>query len=130
MKSDKPRQSILVVEDEAIVRLMAVDMFENAGFEVLEAATGEKALDLIRTCDLAALFTDVDLANSIDGFHLARVAHNTQPDTPIIVVSGHRAAEDGDLPEGARFIRKPYDPEAVTAALTEMIGVAAIKAGC
>lgn len=129
MKSDKPQQSILVVEDEAIVRLMAVDMFEEAGFKVLEAATGEKALDLIKTCDLAALFTDVELANSIDGFYLARVAHNTHPDTPIIVVSGHRAARDGELPEGARFIGKPYDPDAVTATLTEMISAAATKTG-
>lgn len=127
MKTDKPRQSILVVEDEAIVRLMAVDMFEEAGFQVLEASTGERALDLIKTCDLAALFTDVDLANSIDGFYLARVVHDSHPDTPIIVVSGQREARDGQLPEGAHFIGKPYDPEAVTAALTEMIAAADAK---
>lgn len=129
MTPDKPQQSILVVEDEPIVRLVAVDMFEEAGFKVLEAATGESALDLINTCDLAALFTDVELANSIDGFHLARVVHDTRPDTPIIVVSGHRSPTDGELPEGARFIGKPYDPGAVTATLTEMIGAAAAKTG-
>lgn len=127
MKPEKTQNSVLVVEDEAIVRLMAVDMFEEAGFHVVEAATGEKALDLIRTCDLAALFTDVELANSIDGFYLARVVHNTHPDMPIIVVSGQRGARDGELPEGARFIGKPYDPEAVTTALTQMIAAADAK---
>lgn len=127
MTSDKTQPSILVVEDEAIVRLMAVDMFEEAGFQVLEAATGEKALDLIRSCDLTALFTDVELANSIDGFYLARVAHNTHPNAPIIVVSGQQGARDGDLPDGARFIGKPYDPEAVITALRTMIAAASAK---
>lgn len=127
MPPENVKNAVLVVEDEAIVRLMAVDMFEEAGFKVIEAATGEKALELIKTCDLAALFTDVELANSIDGFYLARVVHNTHPDVPIIVVSGQCKARDGEMPQGARFIGKPYDPEAVTNALTQMIAAADAK---
>lgn len=121
MDHDKSKPPILVVEDEAIVRLMAVDMFEEAGFQVIDAATGERALELIKSCKLTALFTDVDLANSIDGFYLARVVHEAHPTTPIIVVSGQRSAKAGDLPDGARFIGKPYNPESVTTALAEMI---------
>lgn len=129
MTENERRPSILVVEDESLVRMMAVDMFEDAGFSVLEAATGERALDLIRDCDLSALFTDVELANAIDGFYLARVVHNTHPNLPIVVVSGQRAARDGELTEGARFISKPYDPEVVTATLHEMIAAAEEKSG-
>lgn len=117
-----PRPSILVVEDESLVRMMAVDMFETAGFQVLEASSGEKALKLVEECgDLSVLFTDVDLANHIDGFHLSRVVHDAHPEMHIIVVSGQYVAKKGDLPEGARFIGKPYDPDVVTATLNEMI---------
>ena len=122
MFDHKTRQSILVVEDELLVRMMAVDMFEDAGFHVIEASTGERAIELIQQCnELAALFTDVDLANTIDGFSVARIAHQTQPDMPIIVVSGHRVAKSSDLPPGARFIGKPYNPHNVTAILNEML---------
>lgn len=114
--------SILVVEDESLVRLMAVEMLEDAGFRVFEAHNGESALRILAEhVDLSALFTDVELANGINGFHLARIFHDTRPEMPIIVVSGQFTAKDGDLPKGSRFIGKPYEPDAVTAALREMI---------
>lgn len=119
------RPPILVVEDESLVRMIAVDMFEEAGFKVIEASSGEKALRLLEECGpLTALFTDVDLSNSIDGFYLARVVHEAHPEMPIIVVSGQYVAKNGDLPMGARFIGKPYDPQRVTATLNEMIASA------
>lgn len=119
------RPPILVVEDESLVRMMAVDIFEEAGFKVVEASSGEQALRLLEECEsLTALFTDVDLANSIDGFYLARVVHEAHPDMPIIIVSGQYVAKNGDLPAGARFIPKPYNPELVTATLNEMISPA------
>ena len=122
MIDKKGRPSILVVEDESLIRMVAVDMFEEAGFQVLEASTGERALKLLEECgDLSALFTDVELANGIDGFYLARVAHNSHPEMPIIVVSGQCVAKNGDLPKGTRFIGKPYDPDVVTSTLNEMI---------
>jgi CheY-like chemotaxis protein len=110
--------------------MMAVDMFEDAGFSVLEASSGEKALELMKQCgELTALFTDVDLAKTIDGFYLARMVHDAHPQAPIIVVSGQCIATDGDLPEGARFIGKPYDPDVVTATLNEMISAAGQNQG-
>jgi CheY-like chemotaxis protein len=129
MEHDAAQQSILVVEDESIIRMMAVDMFEDAGFHVLEASTGEKALDLIKTCHMTGLFTDVQLDQSMDGFYLARLVHDAHPEMPIIVVSGHCVPKSGELPKGARFIAKPYDPSVVTDALREMISAADAKSG-
>ena len=129
MIDKKALPPILVVEDESLIRMMAVDMFETAGFNVLEASTGAKALKLLdEREDLSALFTDVELANGIDGFYLARVAHKTHPEMPIIVVSGRCVAKTGDLPEGTRFIGKPYAPEVVTSTLSEMISESERKA--
>lgn len=125
MQGETSQPLILVVEDEAIIRMMAVDMFEDAGFRVLEASTGEAALELIHDRNLAGLFTDVQLAPSMDGFYLARLVHNKYPELPIVVVSGQCIPERGDLPKGARFIGKPYNADAVTAALRDMISIAA-----
>lgn len=112
---------LLVVEDEAILRMMAVDMFEDAGFTVLEAASGEQALALLRTHAVAGIFTDVDLSGSIDGFSLARIVHDQHPDAAIIVVSGYREPQKRDLPPEARFVSKPYDLAAVIETLHEML---------
>lgn len=130
MTENEPRPSILVVEDESLVRMMAVEMFEDAGFHVLEASSGERALKLLaKSGELSALFTDVNLANDMDGFYLARIVHDTHPDMHIIVVSGQCVAKAGDLPKGARFIGKPYDPDVVTQTLNEMISIADQKSG-
>ena len=113
---------VLIVEDEPLIRLSAVDHFEEAGFDVLEAESGEAALSLLGCHDLAALFTDVDLNGKIDGFHLARIARRDQPDTFIVLVSGACSAEDGDMPEGATFLSKPYDLNALITSVNRIIG--------
>lgn len=125
MIDNQLRPPILVVEDESLIRMLAVDMFEEAGFRVVEASNGEKALRLVEECgSLTALFTDVELSNSIDGLYLARVVHEAHPETPIIVVSGQYIAKQGDLPDKARFIGKPYDPELVMRTLNDMVSQA------
>ncbi len=113
--------SILVAEDESLLRMMASDLFEGAGFKVSEAASGEAALRLLGDGPVAALFTDVELGGALDGFKLARIAHERNPDTAILVVSGRRVPERSDLPPGAIFVRKPYDLDNVLASLEAMI---------
>lgn len=113
LSSTEPR-TILVVEDEPILRMDAVDLLEQAGFAVIEAANGPAALLLLaERDDVGLLFTDVQMPGQPNGFGLARQVHAERPEVAIVVCSGlHRPGPD-DLPPEAQFIDKPFTPQMV-----------------
>ncbi|NTF10695.1 response regulator [Agrobacterium rubi] len=112
------RPAVLIVEDEPLIRMNAVDFAEDAGLRAIEASNADEALaQLDQNDDISILFTDVDMPGSMNGFQLAEVVAQNWPPIGIIIVSGYRRATSGDLPEGGVFFPKPYDIEKVTAAL-------------
>ncbi len=116
-------KTILIAEDDALLRLVAVDVFEDAGYEVLEAANATEALFVLnKRSDVAALFTDVEMPGGINGFSLARQCRSMLPDISVVISSGHREPSRDDLPIAAKFIPKPYDPNAIVATINELIG--------
>jgi CheY-like chemotaxis protein len=105
---------MLIVEDDALVRLSGVGIFIDAGFRMIEAVNGDEALaSLEANSDVRLLFTDVDMPGMIDGLALARQVHDRWPHIGIIVASGKSAPQTCELPAGVRFHRKPYSPAAV-----------------
>src|SRR3954469_5105247 len=109
---------ILVVEDEVLVRMVAADVLEDAGFTVLESASAEEALTLLETrSDVEVLFTDVNMPGAMDGLGLAQTVHNRSPEISILIGSGRIRPCPAELPPGARFIAKPYAPAALTDAV-------------
>ena len=108
------RAVVLIVEDEPLVRMMVIDLFEDEGFEVLEAANADQALNIFgERDDVALLFTDVEMPGSIDGYALARWVHSNRPAVKTMIVSGRALPRAGDVPEGAAFVGKPYDHDDV-----------------
>jgi DNA-binding NtrC family response regulator len=110
--------AILVVDDDALIRLTLSDHLQDCGFKVLEASTGDEALAIMAapafTVDL--VFTDVTMPGLTDGFALAKWIHENQPGTPVIVTSGDadKIATAHDIGEGIQFVPKPYDLDALT----------------
>jgi DNA-binding NtrC family response regulator len=104
--------AILVVDDDALLRLTLSDYLQDQGFKVLEATTGDEALAIMAapgfTVDL--VFTDVMMPGVTDGIALAKWIVENQPAVPVIVTSGDAekatAAKVGD---GFQFLPKPYD---------------------
>ena len=114
---------VLVVEDEAIIRMGAVEMLEEAGFEVVEAGNAHEAVSILeRRSDVCAIFTDINMPGTMDGMRLARMVRGRWPPIHLIVTSGLMSPNDDDLPPGGKFIRKPYDPKHVIATLRELLG--------
>ena len=115
------RLVVLVVEDEPLLRLLAVDMVEEAGFEALEAdGSGEAIRILERRLDIRLVFTDIDMPGGIDGLVLAAMIRDRWPRIAIIVTSGKNPPLAGQIPVGGLFFAKPYRPEEVTAAMRRM----------
>lgn len=118
---DPSRYAVLVVEDDALVRAEAVDLCEEAGFVTYEARDADGAIRLLeRHSDIRVLFADVDMPGSMDGLKLARAVRDRWPPVVIIVTSGRIAVDETDMPENARFFPKPYPPDGIVRALTEI----------
>jgi CheY-like chemotaxis protein len=112
---------MLIVEDDALIRLSGVGIFVDAGFRMIEAVNGDEALACLEAnSDVRVLFTDVDMPGAIDGLALARQVHRRWPYVGIIVASGQSAPQAHELPAGARFHRKPYSPVAVVSHAREL----------
>jgi CheY-like chemotaxis protein len=114
---------ILVVEDEALVRMTLVDVLDDAGFSVIEAAHADDALQVLQAApDIQAVVTDVEMPRgSINGFELARRVRTEHQDIGILIVSGRVAPKQGELPEGALFIGKPVDPQTLVRLLSSVL---------
>lgn len=113
----------VVVDDEPLIRLDACDILDRAGFRCLDAASAEEAIDILELHggQVALLFSDVDLGSGMNGFALATIVSERWPDVCILVASGASAPADGQLPEGAVFIRKPFSAEVVHDRVAEIL---------
>jgi CheY-like chemotaxis protein len=107
------RALILVVEDEALVRMMLVDVLDDAGFKVMEAAHADEALHILAAVpEVQVVVTDVEMPRgSINGFELARRVRDDRQDIGVVIASGRVSPVPGDLPPGAHFVGKPVRPE-------------------
>ncbi len=129
MKPPDSPPIVLVVEDEMILRMRAVDIVEAAGFVPIEVVTADDALQILESRDdVSLLFTDIQTPGSMDGLALAHATHTRWPHIKIILVSGQVAVTDADKPDNSRFFPKPLDILKMVLALQEMVGPRPMKA--
>ena len=112
------RPVVLAVEDEPLVLMLAVDMILDAGFEPLRASDAEEAIGILESRDdIKIVFTDINMPGSMDGIKLARAVRGRWPSIAIIVTSAFSVVERTLLPQGAKFLSKPYDAGQISDAL-------------
>ncbi|WP_421917601.1 response regulator [Mesorhizobium sp.] len=113
---------ILIVEDNAIIRMGAVDLVVHAGYVALEASNAEEAIRLLEArTDIVLVFTDVGIPGTMDGIKLAHYIRNRWPPVKLIVSSGLSVIEKGQLPEGSHFFPKPYSDGTIVEQLRRML---------
>jgi len=114
---------VLVVEDEMLLRMRAVDMVEDAGYTSVEAVDADAAFAILESrSDIALLLTDIQMPGSMDGLGLAHSVHNRWPPIKIILVSGQLKPANIDIPAGSRFFGKPLEAKVMIAQMQSMIG--------
>lgn len=114
---------VLVVEDDPLMRRLAVEVVEDAGFAVIEACDADEAVILLESrTDIALLFTDIEMPGSMDGLKLAHAVRDRWPPIKILVVSGKRGFKSSDFPLNSCFIGKPYRAAALVEELRSMVG--------
>jgi len=124
MISIKP--NVLVVEDEMVLRMRAVDIVEDAGFTAVEAVNADEALKILEgRSDIAMLFSDIQMPGTMDGLQLAHAVHVRWPSIKIVLVSGQIKLSDADKPAYSLFFGKPLVEKDMIAELQAMVGAGA-----
>lgn len=117
------RETVLVVEDEALIRVAIADELRQAGYTVLEAGDADEAIVLLEANDsIRLVFTDIDMPGSMDGLRLAAMVRDRWPPVRIIVTSGKQAPVGDSIPSDSRFLPKPYTLTGVIDAVRGMLG--------
>src|SRR4051812_45773261 len=116
-KSDSPVPSILVVEDEVLVRLVIADYLRECGYRVYEAVNASEAVAMLQAPEvmIGIVFSDVQMPGDMDGFGLARWVRNNKPGVQVILTSGVERSADiaATLCEAGTLLEKPYSSQNV-----------------
>jgi two-component sensor histidine kinase/FixJ family two-component response regulator len=120
--------NVLIVEDEMVLRMRAVDIVEDAGFRSVEAVNADEAISILESrSDISLLFTDIQMPGSMDGLKLAHAVHHRWPAIKIILVSGRADPSDAERPAESRFFAKPLSVGRMIAELRDMVGEGALE---
>jgi CheY-like chemotaxis protein len=115
------KPAVLIVEDEFLLRMQAVDMIEEAGFEVAEARNADEAIKLLETRkDIRIVFTDIEMPGSMDGLWLARAIRDRWPPIELILTSGKHRLDSSELPVRGHFVPKPYSFDVLAKTLRKL----------
>ena len=116
------RHAVLVVEDDPLLRMVAVDLVTDMGFPVYEAGGADEAIVVLeRRSDIGALFTDVNMPGTMDGLELAQCVRRRWPSIGLIVTSGRPQSPGRGIPPGSVFLSKPYRGAQLERTLREII---------
>jgi len=116
------RPLVLLVEDELFIREDAAAIIRSAGFDVMEAANADEAIKILESnLNVAIVFTDVQMPGSMDGLKLAAAVRGRWPPIKIVATSGLVDIQAHHLPDGGKFLPKPYRPTDVVDILREVM---------
>jgi CheY-like chemotaxis protein len=113
---------IIVAEDEFLIRMETVEALSAAGFQVIEADHADDALVILemQAENIHGLFTDVHMPSTLNGLELAHHVKRHWPWIALLIASGQAQPQAHELPEGSRFVAKPYDTAHVARHLHEL----------
>jgi DNA-binding response OmpR family regulator len=114
-------RTILIVEDEALVRFNLIDFFEDAGFYVFDAESADVAISILEGNNAITVVL-TEMPGSMDGLRLAHFIRDRFPPTVLIVTSGAAALEASHLPARGIFVPKPFDPIRLLAQIEILLG--------
>jgi CheY-like chemotaxis protein len=120
-----PPRTVLVVEDEVLIRLVISDYLRECGYRVHEAANADEAVAVLEApeVEVHVVFSDVIMPGSMDGFGLARWVRANHPRVDVVLTSGlDRSAEiAGTLCEAGPLVDKPYEPQGVVDRIKQLL---------
>ncbi|WFU76400.1 response regulator [Bradyrhizobium sp. CB2312] len=111
--------SILLVEDDPLIREFVVEALREAGYHVIHASTGEEALAWCKRRVADVLVTDVRLPGQVDGWQIAERYREQDPELPVIYATGFSPTTPRPVP-GCRIVTKPFHPDEIVRTIREL----------
>ena len=107
---------ILLVEDDANVRMVMRDVLEASGYQICEASTGLEALEVWKTnaSQFDLLLTDIIMPGGLNGWELAQKLSKEQPSLKVILMSGYSPDKAGNIQPHSCMLQKPFTLENLT----------------
>ncbi len=125
---ETPAQTVLVVEDEVLIRLVIADYLRECGYRVHETANALEAVAVLQSPDVSVdiVFADVQMPGDMDGFELARWVRARHPGMRVILTSGAERSADiaATLCEAGPLLDKPYEPQGVVERIRQLMAKA------
>jgi two-component system, response regulator PdtaR len=113
--------TVLIVDDEPLVRMMVRDALEGAGYSTDEAGNAHQAMEMLEADGYKAVLTDIRMPGDLNGLDLAWAVEVRWPEIGIVVTSGETLPPAKDLPPEARFVAKPFEAEVLLQAVEEVV---------
>ena len=114
------QRTVLIVEDEFLIRIVLADTLADEGYQVVEAGDVLEAVAILGQRKIDAVVTDVDMPGGLSGLDLAKMISTTHLNMPVIIASGRHRLTAKEIPGDARFVSKPYRMDTVAAMVGEM----------
>ena len=111
MEKGKGKQTVLIVDDEPLIRMYVRGVLEDAGYQAKEASNAQDALHLINNDGITLVVTDIDMPGATDGLGLARMVRANWPNIAVVITSGRRLPHPSEMPSNSRFLSKPFSEE-------------------
>ncbi|WP_027576492.1 response regulator [Bradyrhizobium sp. WSM1743] len=111
--------SVLLVEDDPLIREFVVEALREAGYHVIHASTGEEALEWCKRRAADVLVTDVRLTGQVDGWQIAERCREHDPELPVIYATGFSPSTPRPVP-GSRIVKKPFQPDEIVRMVKEL----------
>ena len=113
---------VLVVEDQPLIRMSALDLVSAAGYAGIDASNADEAIRILEIRpDIRLVFTDIEMPGSMDGLQLAHLIRARYPYVHLMVASGKVMAQQNQLPAGSKFFPKPYDDDGIIDEMRRLI---------
>ena len=113
---------VLIVEDQPLIRLNAMDLVVDAGFQALEAKNADEAIQLLELHpDIRLVFTDIEMPGTMDGLKLVHYIRGRWPKVHLMVASGKVIVQENQLPRGSKFFAKPYGDHTIVEAMSNLL---------
>ncbi|MDR7147528.1 response regulator [Rhizobium sp. BE258] len=123
------QRTVLIVEDEFLIRMMLADTLRDEGYDVVEAENVLEAIAALARRKIDAVVTDIDMPGGLSGLDLARMISLTSMPVPVIIASGGHCLRPDELPGGATFIAKPYRLETIVSMVGDMTAILDCRVG-
>jgi two-component system, response regulator PdtaR len=111
MEQQNEKPTVLVVDDEPLIRLYACGIIEEAGYPTKEAGDAEEAMRILADGRVTIVIADIEMPGSMGGLALVRQVRDTWPHIAVIVASGKHLPLPDELPEESEFLAKPFSRE-------------------